>query len=136
VNEDNVSRYGFQSILTPQDLYRRGLESLEAYCQSAHGAPFTELSEEQQDTVVAALASDEADGFEAPSGAAFFSMLRNHTIEGMFSDPLYGGNQGMAGWKLIGYPGARGFYTAQELVDPNFSAEPVSLADMPNGHGH
>lgn len=136
VNEENVSRYGFQSVLTPQDLYRRGLESLAGYCQAQYDAPFTELTETQQDEVIAALAADEADGFEAPSGQAFFSMLRNHTIEGMFSDPLYGGNLNMAGWRLIGYPGARGFFTAQELVDPNFSMEPVSLADMPNGHGH
>lgn len=136
VNEENVSRYGFQSILTPQDLYRRGLESLDRYCQAQHGAAFTELTEEQQDSVVEALANNEADGFEAPSGQAFFAMLRNHTIEGMFSDPLYGGNRNMAGWRLIGYPGARGFYTAQELVDESFTAEPVSLADMPNGHGH
>ncbi len=53
----------------------------------------------------------------------------------MFSDPLYGGNRDMVGWKLIGYPGARGFYTSLEMADPNFSAEPVSLADM-GDHGH
>jgi gluconate 2-dehydrogenase gamma chain len=136
VNEENVSRYGFQSILTPQELYRRGLEALAAYCQETYDTPFTELTEQQQDEVVAALAADEATGFEAPSAQAFFSMLRNHTIEGMFADPLYGGNSGMVGWKLIAYPGARGFYTAEELQDPNFHADPVSLADMPNGHGH
>jgi len=136
VNEENVSRYGFQSMLTPQDLYRRGLESLAAYCEARYDAPFTELTETQQDEVVAALAADEADGFEAPGGREFFTMLRNHTIEGMFSDPLYGGNRNMVGWRLIGYPGARGFFTSQELLDPNFSMEPVSLADMPNGHGH
>lgn len=136
VNEENVSRYGFQSILTPQELYRRGLEALAAYCQAEYDATFTELTEQQQDEVIAALAGDEAPGFEAPSAQAFFSMLRNHTIEGMFADPLYGGNSGMAGWKLIAYPGARGFFTAEELIDPNFHADPVSLADMPNGHGH
>jgi gluconate 2-dehydrogenase gamma chain len=30
-----------------------------------------------------------------------------NTVEGFFSDPLYGGNKDMAGWKLIGFPGAR-----------------------------
>jgi gluconate 2-dehydrogenase gamma chain len=27
-------------------------------------------------------------------------------MEGMFSDPIYGGNRDKAGWKLIGFPGA------------------------------
>jgi hypothetical protein len=27
------------------------------------------------------------------------------TIEGMFSDPMHGGNAGLIGWQLIGYPG-------------------------------
>ena len=35
----------------------------------------------------------------------FFALLRQHTIEGMFADPMHGGNAGMVGWKLIGYPG-------------------------------
>ena len=136
VRDADVSRYGYQSVLTPQDLYRRGLESLAAHAEAAYGAPFTELSDAQQDEILTAMEADEAPEFEAPSGNAFFSMLRNHTIEGVFSDPMYGGNRDMVGWKLIGYPGARGFYTAAEMEDPNFSAEPVSLADMPDGHSH
>jgi hypothetical protein len=35
----------------------------------------------------------------------FFRMLRQHAIEGMFSDPMHGGNAGLIGWQLIGYPG-------------------------------
>ena len=34
----------------------------------------------------------------------FFQLLRTHTIEGMFSDPMHGGNAGLIGWQLIGYP--------------------------------
>ena len=37
----------------------------------------------------------------------FFNLVRNHTIQGTFSDPFYGGNENFAGWSLIGYPGAR-----------------------------
>ncbi len=33
-------------------------------------------------------------------------MLQN-AREGYLSDPLYGGNKDMAGWKMIGFPGAR-----------------------------
>ncbi|MDQ3657762.1 MAG: gluconate 2-dehydrogenase subunit 3 family protein [Chloroflexota bacterium] len=133
--EADVSRYGYQSVLTPQELYRRALESLGVYAEAEYGAPFVELSEAQQDEIVTALEADEVPNFEAPSGGAFFTMLRNGTIEGVFSDPLYGGNRDMVGWKLIGFPGARGFYTAEEMHDPGFSAEPVSLADA-TGHSH
>ena len=35
----------------------------------------------------------------------FFRLLRQHTIEGMFCDPMHGGNADMIGWQLIGYPG-------------------------------
>jgi gluconate 2-dehydrogenase gamma chain len=41
----------------------------------------------------------------AIEGTTFFRLLRRHTIEGMFSDPLHGGNANMIGWQLIGYPG-------------------------------
>lgn len=33
-------------------------------------------------------------------------MLQN-VREGFLSDPLYGGNKGMASWKMLGFPGAR-----------------------------
>ena len=35
----------------------------------------------------------------------FFALLRAHTIEGMFSDPMHGGNAGLIGWQLAGFPG-------------------------------
>jgi gluconate 2-dehydrogenase gamma chain len=136
VQQADVSRYGFQSVLTPQRLYRRGLASLAAHAEESYGAPFTDLSDEQQDEILTAMEADEVPGFDAPSGSAFFSMLRNDTIEGVFSDPMYGGNRDMVGWRLIGFPGVRGFYTAAEMEDPEFSVEPVSLADMTGGHSH
>ena len=42
---------------------------------------------------------------------AFFDLLLQNTIEGFFSDPLYGGNRDFAGWTLIGFPGPRYDYT-------------------------
>jgi gluconate 2-dehydrogenase gamma chain len=33
----------------------------------------------------------------------FFETIRTATVRGMFSDPVYGGNAGQAGWKLLGY---------------------------------
>jgi gluconate 2-dehydrogenase gamma chain len=48
--------------------------------------------------------SGSATGF-AGSSAAFFNMVRTHTLQGTFGDPYYGGNANFVGWDLIGYPG-------------------------------
>ena len=48
----------------------------------------------------------------------FFQLLRAHTIEGMFSDPMHGGNAGLIGWQLVGYPGPRMSY--KEDIDQHF----------------
>lgn len=50
------------------------------------------------------------------SGASpdFFPLLLEHAREGMFGDPMYGGNANFAGWDLIGYPGIRLLWTEEE----------------------
>ena len=45
----------------------------------------------------------------------FFAHLWECTVEGFFSDPVYGGNRDMVGWRMIGFPGAYASY--YELVD-------------------
>jgi gluconate 2-dehydrogenase gamma chain len=99
-----------------QDFYRRGLASLEAYCRKTYQAPFGRLTAAQQDEVVAALETGKASEFSWPSAAAFFATLRTHTMEGMFADPLYGGNRNFAGWKLMGFPGAQLEFTTEDMA--------------------
>jgi gluconate 2-dehydrogenase gamma chain len=136
VSQEQISRYGYQSVMTPQEIYRRGLESVDAYAQSQFEQDFVELSAEQQDQILTDMEADKATGFEGPSGRAFFTQLRNDTIEGMFSDPLYGGNLDMVGWKLIGYPGAQRNYTPEDMKNPDFQREPQSLAQLMADEGH
>ena len=40
-------------------------------------------------------------------GKALFELVLQNVREGFLSDPLYGGNKGMASWKMLGFPGAR-----------------------------
>jgi gluconate 2-dehydrogenase gamma chain len=98
-----------------QDFYRRGLAALDAYCRKAHSKPFAELTAAQQDEVVGALEQGKASEFTWPSQQAFFNTLRTHTMEGMFADPVYGGNKDFAGWKLVGFPGAHPAFTAADM---------------------
>jgi len=98
-----------------QNLYRRGLVALDAYCTAAHGGAFTTLDAAAQDATLAALEADTADGFDWPTARGFFETLRTHTMEGMFADPVYGGNKDFAGWNLVGFPGAQFTYTQTEV---------------------
>src|SRR6185503_13235633 len=96
-----------------RDLYRNGLSAVDAYARSSKGAAFTKLSAENQDGVLTDLERNTATGF-ATGSAAFFTVVLSHTIQGMFCDPYYGGNDRFAGWDLIGYPGVRLIATAND----------------------
>lgn len=96
---------GYQTRLTPAGLYRAAIPRIDAWARSKHGRSFAELSAEQQDAIVGQLENKEVDLGGVPRDL-FFTMLLQNVTEGYFSDPLYGGNRNMAGWKMIGFPGA------------------------------
>lgn len=124
-------RYGWQSALAPPDLYRRGIRYLDELSRREAGADFAALAEDEQDAVVTLLADGEAPDFgPLPTGEEFFVLVRRHVVEGMFGDPIYGGNRDFAGWRLIGYPGAYRAWTPGELVDEGHRRPPQGIADM------
>lgn len=47
----------------------------------------------------------------------FFAVVREHTIEGLFCDPIYGGNRNTVGWRLVGFPGVHWGYTAEQMKE-------------------
>ncbi|MFC4436881.1 MULTISPECIES: gluconate 2-dehydrogenase subunit 3 family protein [Natrialbaceae] len=102
---------GWQYALTPNEAYDQGIAAVEEYAQQEYdGDSFTELDGDQQDEVVTALQEDEVETFENSDidAGGFFLMVRQNTLEGMFSDPMYGGNREMVGWRLKGFPGTPG----------------------------
>jgi gluconate 2-dehydrogenase gamma chain len=82
------------------------LAALGCYARVTFGADFVDLAEDQQDRVLEAVEDGDAANF-LPDSATFFRLLREHTWQGMFGDPAYGGNEGFVGWDLIGFPGLR-----------------------------
>jgi len=77
--------------------------------------------------VLTSLEKDEIK-FNPVKGKAFFDLLLQNTIEGFFSDPIYGGNRDMVGWKLIGFPGARYDYRPYvKLHNQRLSLAPVGI---------
>jgi gluconate 2-dehydrogenase gamma chain len=101
------------ALASSRQAYAAGLAAVEQYARIVKGASFVRLSPADQDAVLTDMESNAATGF-TPDSAAFFELLRNHTIQGMFCDPYYGGNANFAGWDLLGYPGVRTMVTADQ----------------------
>ena len=109
---DSFPEHGYQAKASPREIYREGVAALKN---------FASLTPAQQDERLRAIEQ-----------TTFFQMLRRHTLEGMFCDPLHGGNADMIGWQLIGYPGPRMSYREEISRNPGeaLRRKPVSLADM------
>lgn len=109
---ESVPEHGYQGKESPREIYRAGLETL---------AGFADLTPEQQDEKLRSI-----------EDTTFFHMLRSHTIEGMFCDPMHGGNAGLIGWQLIGFPGPQMSY--RDEIDKHFGQayrpKPVSLQQV------
>ena len=110
-----------------QEFYRHGLAALEAHCRKTYSESFAKLTPAQQDETIRALEEGKAESFTWPSPRAFFETLRTHTMEGMFADPVYGGNKDFAGWNLVGFPGVQLIFTPAELESRQaFTRSPVA----------
>ena len=96
---------GWQTPLTPAEVYRGAIPAFDAWCRDTHGAGFADLDPTLQDAALTALQKGEVT--LDPTLKNFFSILIANTKEGYFADPIYGGNHGMQSWTYIGFPGAR-----------------------------
>jgi len=107
-----------------KDTFIQGLEAVDAYAKRAHGAPLAELSAEKRDQVLNEM-------IDSP----FFNRARRLTLEGMFSDPYYGGNNNFAGWDLIRYPGPRPAVAAEDQA-MNVDIKPYRVSAYGSKYGH
>jgi len=124
---------GYQLPLTPAQLYRAGIEATNAHCRKAYGKTFDRLSSEQREEVLIGLSSAKIAFDGGVPVRVFWSTLYQTVMEGMFSDPIYGGNRNKAGWKLIGFPGAIAVHreNIEKYKDRKFPADaPLGISDM------
>ncbi|HWE45726.1 MAG TPA: gluconate 2-dehydrogenase subunit 3 family protein [Caulobacteraceae bacterium] len=122
---------GYQSRFTPAQMYRAAIKDIDDACAHAHNAPFHQIAADQQDAFLKGLESGSTSLPNADSKAVFTMFLQN-VIEGFFSDPIYGGNRDMAGWKLIGFSGAR--YDQRPYVlayNKPYPLPPVGISGRP-----
>jgi Gluconate 2-dehydrogenase subunit 3 len=95
------------ALATEKSSFLDGLAGVETLARSTHNADFADLSPEIRDELLTAMDNGVAEAPGFPNARAFFNRVRRLTLEGMFSDPYYGGNRNFAGWDLIRYPGPR-----------------------------
>jgi len=84
--------------------YANGLAALNAAATKTYGAPFAGLQDAQKDALLTQMAANTVAGF-SPDSRTFFNLVREHTLQGMFGDPHWGGNRNSIAWKLMGFPG-------------------------------
>ena len=130
---EGAPEQGFQSRLTPQEIYRIGIREINDHCRATHEKPFDQLQSEKQDAILKALEKDTI-ALPSLSSKLFFDLLWRNTEEGYFADPMYGGNRGKAGWKLLGFPGVPSGAYLEHIDNPGlYHAEPVSILDVQLG---
>jgi gluconate 2-dehydrogenase gamma chain len=110
-----------------RSVYSQGLAQLD----SMAGGNFAAAPSPVQDAILTELDD---------TGSDFFTALYNHTIEGVYSHPVYGGNRDSRAWKSFGYAGdvhgvrfphigpphapwnVHGGYAPEEMVQPGKGA--------------
>jgi len=114
---ESYPEHGYQGKESPREIYRAGIPTL---------GDFTRQSPADQDAKLKSIEK-----------SRFFQLLRTHTIEGMFSDPMHGGNAGLIGWQLVGYPGPQMSY--RDEIDKHFGQpwrpKPASLEQITGRRG-
>ena len=93
------------AIAAEKEAFLEGLAGTDALARATHNLAFADLSPEIRDELLTSMDNGTAANF--PNARPFFGRVRRLTLEGMFSDPYYGGNKNFAGWDLIRYPGPR-----------------------------
>jgi hypothetical protein len=107
---DPVARIAWRRRLQGwQDQYRQGIATLDKLA----GGDFTTASHAKQDKILV-----------MPSASSFTSLLFEHTIEGLYAAPEYGGNRDLVGWKDIAFPG--------DIQPRGYTADEVSRSDGPD----
>ena len=124
---------GYQLPLTPAQLYRAAIPGCNAYCRKTYGKDFEGCTAEQKETFLKDLSGGKITLEGGLAGRSFFALLYANVMEGMFADPIYGGNKDKVGWKMLGFPGvmANNAENVKRYSEgQRFTAAPVSIADM------
>jgi gluconate 2-dehydrogenase gamma chain len=122
---------GYQLPLTPAEFISTGIAAANAWSRKTYGHDFDRLDPAKRVEALKAMQEGKAE-FANFSSRAFFARLLSMTMEGFFSDPIYGGNRNKVSWKMLGFPGLPATYAnvIDEFRDKRYVVEPQSIADF------
>ncbi|HLR75684.1 MAG TPA: gluconate 2-dehydrogenase subunit 3 family protein [Virgibacillus sp.] len=122
----------YQTRLNRGDVFLYGLRRIDEVSRDSFDKNFIDLSEEEQDEVLEMFENGDVDMVGIAS-VTFFNLLLQTTIEGVYADPLYGGNKNMMAWKMKEYPGPRLAYINDIDADEFIVMEQKGLRDYQGG---
>jgi len=123
---------GYQLALTPRQYFEAGIAAANDWSRKTYGGKeFDQLAPADRAAALTAMEEGKAE-FAHFSAKAFADRLHALVMEGFFSDPMYGGNRNMAGWKMIGFPGLPATYkdVVDRYRDKRYAVPPRSIADF------
>ena len=120
---------GWQLEKTPAELLLGGIDA-----HIAEGPALFDLDTAGRAEAVQALSEREQPIGGGTPATDFFTLLRSLANEGYFADPIYLGNHGYAGWRMVGFPGAHAYYL-DRVDDAAISTPPppMGIAHQPQG---
>jgi gluconate 2-dehydrogenase gamma chain len=122
---------GYQLALTPMEFFQAGIAAANAWSRKTYGKDFDRLAAADRTTALKAMEDGKAE-FSGFSSRAFFGQLLTITMQGFFSDPVYGGNRNKAAWTMLGFPGLPATYAEKvdDYRDKRYVAPPQSISDF------
>jgi gluconate 2-dehydrogenase gamma chain len=128
---EGLPTQGYQLPLTPAELYRAAIADVNAHCQRTYKKHFDQLGADDRKTVLEGVEGRKITLDSVP-GATFFGIFLNNVMEGYFGDPVYGGNQNKAVWRMIGFPGANAMYAdaIAEYRNKPYPIDPKGIEDL------
>jgi gluconate 2-dehydrogenase gamma chain len=122
---------GYQLALTPREFFQVGVAATNEWSRKTYGKEFDRLSPADRVSALRTIEQGKAE-FVGFSSRDFFAQLLSITMQGFFSDPIYGGNRDKASWKMLGFPGLPATYAEKidEYRDKRYLAPPQSIADF------
>jgi len=127
-----VPSQGYQLPLTPAQLYRAGIEATNVHCTKPYGKTFDKITEAQREDVLQGLSKGTLTFASGLPVRDFWNTAYQTVMEGLFSDPIYGGNRNKAGWRMLGFPGAIAVHR-EDIVkyrDKEYPLAPLGIADL------
>lgn len=121
-----TSFQGYQTRLKRNEIFTQGIKMLDQKSQQDYDSSFTDLEADKKDEILEKFENDKVK-MRGVKSLEFFSILRDATLAGAYSDPLYSGNVDMEGWKMKEYPGHVASYKDRMEEDSFIDIDPTPL---------